>query len=332
MYHYQKKLQEEVAKYQIKSETKDSASINKAKTTTVNEDREVTIDEMLQTLSDRSPQFVIPVSEFFGWFKKTATPNEQVLLTSFSSIVIPRLAAKLNQNVNNPDKVLSILNTECTQKEKDLITKLAAEIIPQLAKRYSLTKFESTEWSGSPHYVQKRNAAVKEAILNYEKKNINEIIGTAAAIAGGAALLGGGGAFGYKKLAGKKAEMPSIPDFYNRPPSGWRSITLEDPTGPGIPAIQKIIPGIGTLMVIYSTGGLVRSTERSWKFLKLIPREKLSWAVYGDLSFIPDQICKKAINPENPEQVAKAYISLRDWKEIVSGFTQAHNLVMYGRP
>jgi hypothetical protein len=124
MYHYQKKLQEEVAKFQPK----------KAETTPVaptpasvlaKEDREVTIDEMLQTLSDRNPEIVIPVSEFFGWFKKSATPNEQLLLTSFSSIVLPRLAAKINQNSNNPDKVLSILKTECTQKEKDLITKLA---------------------------------------------------------------------------------------------------------------------------------------------------------------------------------------------------------------
>jgi len=331
MYHYQRKLQDEAAKYQQKLTAEPTLIVNKSKTTEVNEDREVTIEEMLQTLSDRSPQFVIPVSEFFGWFKKSATPGEQVLLTSFSSIVIPRLAAKLNQNVNNPEKVLSILNTECTQKEKDLITKLASEIIPQLAKRYSLAKFEETEWSGSPVYVQKRNAAIKEAILNYEKKNLKEFIATAAAVTAGAAVLGGGGAFGYKKLSSKPAEMPSIPDFYNRPPSGWKSITIDDPTGPGIPAIQKIIPGIGTLLVIYSTGGLVKTKERSWKYLKLIPREKLSWAVYGDLSFIPDQICRKAVNPDDPAQVAKAYISLRDWKEIVTGFTQAHNLVMYGR-
>jgi hypothetical protein len=327
MYYYQRKLKEEASKYQQKTKAEPVPVVDKLKTTEVNEDREVTIEEMMQTLSDRSPQFVIPVSEFFGWFKKSATPGEQVLLTSFSSIVIPRLAAKLNQNVNNPDKVLSILNTECTQREKDLITKLAAEIIPQLAKRYSLTKFEENERDGSPFYVQKRNAAIKEAILNYENKDIKEFVLTGAA----AASLSLAGALAYNKLSKQNAPLPKIPEFYNRPPSGWKSITIEDPTGPGIPAIQKIIPGIGTLLVIYSSGGLVKTVERPWKYLKLIPREKLSWAVYGDLSFVPDQICKKAINPEDPSQVAKAYISLRDWKEIVNGFTQAHNLVMYGR-
>jgi hypothetical protein len=65
--------------------------------------------------------------------------------------------------------------------------------------------------------------------------------------------------------------------------------------------------------------------------LKLVKKEKYSWAVYGDLSFIPDALCKKAVSPEDPAQIVKAYINLRDWHEIVKGFTQAHNLVMYGR-
>lgn len=331
MYHYQRKLQEEASKFQPKTAAV-TQPVKKIEKVQVTEDREVSLDEMLQTLSDRNPEIVIPVSEFFGWFKSKATPNEQLLLTSFSSVVLPRLAAKLSQNANNPDKVLSILKTECTQKEKDLITKLAAEIIPQLSKRYALTKVEQSEKPGDPYYIKHRNEAIKEAILNHNTKDLTELtgLGIAAAAAGGAALLGGA-AYKYNKIKNTPAEALPVPDFYNRPPMGWKSITIDDPTGPGIPAIQKIIPGIGTILVIYSTGGITRTTERSWKYLKLIPREKLNWSVYGDLSFIPDQICKRAINPENPEQIAKAYLSLRDWKEIVNGFAQAHSLVMYGR-
>jgi hypothetical protein len=295
MYHYQKKLQEEVAKFQP----------NKAETTPVaptpvsvlsKEDREVTIDEMLQTLSDRNPQIVIPVSEFFGWFKKSATPNEQLLLTSFSSIVLPRLAAKINQNSNNPDKVLSILKTECTQKEKDLITKLAAEIIPALSRRYALGKIESAQLSGSAYYYQKK---LHEEV----KRSLTEKI------------------FGF----GGKKTPPKIPDFYNRPPQGWKATTIEDPTGPGIPAIEKIIPGIGTIVVMYSEGGIK----------KTFGGFRQRWSIYGDLSFIPDALCKKANvcsggDPGDENTVNRAFINLRDWHEIVKGFTQAHNLVMKG--
>lgn len=291
MYHYQKKLQEEAAKFQPKKTVE--PSIKKVETpVAVNEDREVTIDEMLQTLSDRDPSIVIPVNEFFGWFKKQATPNEQLLLTSFSSVVLPRLAAKINQNANNPEKVLSILKTECTQKEKDLITKLASEIIPALSKRYAYTKIESVELNGSaPHYQRKLFVEVK--------KSLQEKI------------------FGF----GGKKTPPKIPDFYNRPPSGWKAVTIEDPTGPGIPAISKIIPGIGTIMVVYSEGGIKKSFGGF----------RQTWSIYGDLSFIPDALCKKATNPEDPAQIQRAFINLRDWNEIVKGFSQAHTLVMQGK-
>lgn len=296
MYNYQRKLQEEAAKFQPKIEVNTKSLKETVKIASVNEDREVTIDEMLQTLSDLTPQTVIPVSEFFGWFKKSATPNEQLLLTSFSSIVLPRLAAKINQNANNPEKVLSILKTECTQKEKDLITKLAAEIIPNLSKKYAYAKIESSEISGSSyHYQKKLHEEVKRSLME-------KIFG-----------------FGGKKTP------PKIPGFYNRPPQGWKATTLDDPTGPGIPAVEKIIPGIGTIMVIYSEGG-IKKTFGGY-------RQK--WSVYGDLSFIPDALCKKANvcsggDSDNEETVHRAYINLRDWNEIVKGFTQAHNLVMKG--
>jgi hypothetical protein len=296
MYHYQKKLQEEVAKFQPK----------KAETTPVaptpasvlaKEDREVTIDEMLQTLSDRNPEIVIPVSEFFGWFKKSATPNEQLLLTSFSSIVLPRLAAKINQNSNNPDKVLSILKTECTQKEKDLITKLAGEIIPALSKRYALGKIESAQLSGSAYYYQKK---LHEEV----KRSLTEKI------------------FGF----GSRKAPPKMPEFYTRPPQGWKASTIEDPSGPGIPAIEKIIPGIGTIVVMYSEGGIK----------KTFGGFRQTWSIYGDLSFIPDALCKKANvcsggDSGDESTVNRAFINLRDWHEIVKGFTQAHSLVMKGR-
>jgi hypothetical protein len=295
MYHYQKKLQEEAAKFQSKK-IEPATVAPKVAPVLANEDREVTLDEMLQTLSDRNPEIVIPVSEFFGWFKKSATPNEQLLLTSFSSIVLPRLATKLNQNVNNPEKVLSILKTECTQKEKDLIAKLAAEIIPALSKRYALGKIESAQLSGSAYYYQKK---LHEEV----KRSLMEKI------------------FGF----GSKKTPPKIPDFYNRPPQGWKATTLEDPTGPGIPAVEKVIPGIGTIMVIYSEGGIK----------KTFGGYRQTWSVYGDLSFIPDALCKKANvcsggDSGDEETVHRAFINLRDWSEIVKGFTQAHNLVMKG--
>ena len=292
MYHYHKKIQEEAAKFQPKKAFVEAPVAPKAKIETVNEDREVTIDEMLRVLSDRNPHIVIPVTEFFGWFKSKATANEQLLLTSFSSVVLPRLAAKINQNANNPEKVLSILKTECTQKEKDLITKLAAEIIPALSKRYAYTKIESSEISGSSyHYQKKLHEEVKRSLM--EK------------------------IFGF----GSRKAPPKIPDFYNRPPQGWKSVTIEDPTGPGIPAISKIIPGIGTIMVVYSEGGIKKSFGGF----------RQTWSIYGDLSFIPDALCKKATNPEDPAQIQRAFINLRDWNEIVKGFSQAHALVMKGK-
>lgn len=292
MYNYQRKLQQEAVKFQPKTKIVTKSVVSTSKNANVNEDREVTIDEMLQTLSDLTPQTVIPVSEFFGWFKKTATPNEQLLLTSFSSIVLPRLAARINQNANSPEKVLSILKTECTKQEKDLIARLAAEIIPNLSKKYALSRIESAQISGSSYYYQKKlHKEVKQAL-------VEKILG-----------------FGSKKAA------PKIPDFYNRPPQGWKSVTIDDPTGPGIPAISKIIPGIGTILVVYSEGGIK----------KTFGGFRQTWSVYGDLSFIPDQLCKKAVDPENPEQVAKAFINLRDWNEIVKGFSQAHTLVMRGK-
>jgi len=292
MYNYQRKLQQEAVKFQPKTKIVTKSVVSTSKNANVNEDREVTIDEMLQTLSDLTPQTVIPVSEFFGWFKKTATPNEQLLLTSFSSIVLPRLAARINQNASSPEKVLSILKTECTKQEKDLIARLAAEIIPNLSKKYALSRIESAQISGSSYYYQKKlHKEVKQAL-------VEKILG-----------------FGSKKAP------PKIPDFYNRPPQGWKSVTIDDPTGPGIPAISKIIPGIGTILVVYSEGGIK----------KTFGGFRQTWSVYGDLSFIPDQLCKKAVDPENPEQVAKAFINLRDWNEIVKGFSQAHTLVMRGK-
>ena len=296
MYHYNKKLQEEAAKYQPKSAVSKETATPKVENQSVNEDREVTLDEMLRVLSDKTPHVVIPVNEFFGWFKTKASPAEQLLLTSFSSVVLPRLAAKINSNASSPEKVLSILKTECTQKERDLISRLAAEIIPGLAQKYNFSKVESAELSGSaPHYQRK--------IFEEAKRSLQEKI------------------FGF----GGKKTAPKIPEFYNRPPQGWKATTLDDPTGPGIPAVEKIIPGIGTIMVIYSEGGIKRT----------FGGYRQTWSVYGDLSFIPDALCKKANvcsggDSDDEETVHRAFINLRDWNEIVKGFTQAHNLVMKG--
>ena len=99
MYYYQKKLEESIAPFQPKTVApKAKVASKKAEPAPTH----LTIDEMLRVLSDKTPHMVIPVSEFFGWFKKQATTNEQILLTSFSSIVLPRLAAQLNRNANNP--------------------------------------------------------------------------------------------------------------------------------------------------------------------------------------------------------------------------------------
>lgn len=130
-------------------------------------------------------------------------------------------------------------------------------------------------------------------------------------------------------------ENLKIPEFYIRPPSGWQAITMDDPTGPGIPAIRKTIPGIGTIFVVYSRAGITKTKQRDWRFLGLLSRDKFSWSVHGDLSFIPDDLCRRVagINDMSarPNDVVRGYLSLREWKDIISAFSQAHSLIMYGR-
>jgi hypothetical protein len=126
-----------------------------------------------------------------------------------------------------------------------------------------------------------------------------------------------------------------IPSFFITPPSGWQSVTLNDPSGPGIPAIRRVIPGIGTIFVIYSRAGITKTKERDWRFLGLLSRDKFNWSVHGDLSFIPDDLCRRVAGITDasgrPSEIARGYLSLREWKDIITAFSQAHSLVMYGR-
>lgn len=305
MYYYQKKLEESIAPFQPKT-VAPKAKVASKKVDTA--PTHLTIDEMLRVLSDKTPHMVIPVSEFFGWFKKQATTNEQILLTSFSSIVLPRLAAQLNRNANNPSKVLSILKSECTQKEKDLIARLAAEVIPGLAQKYAFkltsTKMESQLW-GSADYSKKQLYAEVNRYLD-EK------------------------VFGF----GGRETAPTMPSFYRKPPDGWKIkiIDLDDPAG-GTPAISRTIRGIGEVLVIYSEGGIRKSFAGY--------RQK--WSVYGDLTFIPTALCAKTKPVEgcgeghggcdsSPDRMGQAIIQLRDWVDIIKTMSQAHNMVLRGKP
>lgn len=179
MYHYNKKLQEEAAKFQPKSVVSNEIAAPKVENQSVNEDREVTLDEMLRVLSDKTPHIVIPVNEFFGWFKTKATPAEQLLLTSFSSVVLPRLAAKINSNANSPEKVLKILNTECTQKERDLISRLASEIIlvwlrSITSPRWNLLNLAAVHHTISVRYLKKQSVLYKRRFLDSVVRKLHQ--------------------------------------------------------------------------------------------------------------------------------------------------------------